>query len=54
MGNRYFQARGVIQAICPQNDIVEIDFIMDRSELHFSFHSIFGDGLDIYRFPHRK
>ena len=28
-----------------------IYFIMDRSELHFSLHSISGDGSDIHRFP---
>ena len=42
--------------ICLQNDIAEIYFIIDGSELDLcsGFHSISGDGLDIHSFSHRK
>ena len=40
--------------ICPQNIIAEIYFIMDRSDLYFSFYSMSGDVSDVYRFPNRK
>ena len=40
--------------ICPQNKIAEKYFIMDRSNLHFSFYSIAGNGTDIHTFPNRK
>ena len=45
MRNRYFQAWDKIQVICLQNNIAEMFFIMDRSELHFSFYSMSGDDL---------
>ena len=37
MKNRYFEAWGKFEAICPKNNIAEIYFVMDRSNLHFSF-----------------
>ena len=54
MRNRYFWACGKIEAICLQNNITEIYFIMDGSKLHFCFYSISRDGSDIDRFPNRK
>ena len=39
MQNRYFQALGKIEAICTAKGYCRIHFIMDRSELRFSFHS---------------
>ena len=54
MRNKYFQAWGKIDAICLQNNIAEIYFIINRSNLHFSFFSMSGDASDIYRFPKRK
>ena len=37
--NKCFQAYGKTEAICLQNYIAEIHFIMDRSELRFNFYS---------------
>ena len=54
MRNRYFQACHKIETICLQNDIPEIYFIMDRSDLHLSFHSMSRDVSDIHRFPNKK
>ena len=53
-GNRCFQAWGKTEAICLQNDIAEIYFKMERSELHFNLHSMSGDDSEIHRFSHRK
>ena len=52
--NRYLEAWGKAKTIIQVNDIAEIYFILDKSELCFSFHSTSGDGSDIHRFPHRK
>ena len=46
MRNRYCHVWGKIEAICQQNNIAEIHFIMDKSGLHFSFYSISGHGSD--------
>ena len=54
MRNKYFKACGQTEAIDPENNIAEIYFIMDRSDLHFSFYSIAEDGSDIHRFSNRK
>ena len=43
-----------IEDISLENDIAEIYFIMDKSKLHFIFHSISGDGSDIHRFVNKK
>ena len=51
---RYLEAWGKIEDTCQENDIAEIYFMMDRSELHFSFYNTFGDDSDIHRFDHRK
>ena len=39
---------------CKEDDIVQKYFIIDRSELCFSFYSVSGDRLDINRFLNRK
>ena len=54
MRNRYFQVLGKFEAICLQNNIAEMYFIMDRSALGFSFYSVSGNASDIHRFPNRK
>ena len=50
MRNKYFQAWDKIEAICLQNITAGIYFIMDRSNLQFSFYSMSGDASDIHRF----
>ena len=52
--NRSFEWCCEIEDICLQNDIAEIYFIVERSNLHLSFCNVSGDGSDIYRFPDRK
>ena len=43
-----------IKAICLQNNVTEIYFIMDRSNLYFSFYSLSMDASDIHRFSNMK
>ena len=40
--------------ICPKNNIAEIYFKIDRSNLNFSFDSMSGDASDNHRFANRK
>ena len=54
MRNMYFQAWGKIEAICLQNNITEIYFIMESSNLHFSLCIMSGNDSDIHRFPNWK
>ena len=54
MRNRYFQAWGKIEAICLQNNIAEIYFMMDRPDLHFKFYNVSGGAFDIHRFPKQE
>ena len=50
----YFEAYTSDQYIWHKNNIAQLYFILETTELHWSFSSIPMDALDIHRFSNRK